>query len=108
MSSASVSPRVEDANSPENTNPDETRPPPRRRGPISSFILASFIMFMLMNNRGDEMLIRNRYEDALESSTHQLSNYSAWLNGTASNFTLVRIGSTRNIWNPEVTVSLAY
>lgn len=94
MSSTGDEPRTEDANVTQNSIADESlnadRPPLRRRGSISSFILASFIIFMLMNNRGDEILVRNRYMEALASSTYQLSNYSAWLNGTASNFSLVR------------------
>ena len=44
---------------------------------------------MLTNHNGDEFLARHQYQDALMSLRHQLSNYTAWLNGTESNFTLV-------------------
>lgn len=92
MSSPEDPPRTDDNNTAEAANTD--RPPARRHGgSISSFILIIFALFMLTNNRGDEAVVRNRYVEALESSTYQLSNYSAWMNGTASNFSLVRLSS---------------
>ncbi len=44
---------------------------------------------MLTNNHGEEVALRSQYIDALESLKYQLGNYSRWLNGTESNFTLV-------------------
>lgn len=88
MSSGGNSPRAEDNDVVENMNTD--RPPRRHGGSISSFLLISFLLFMLTNNRGDESLTRYHYQEALDLSTHQLSNYSAWLNGSTSSFSLVR------------------
>ncbi|THH29492.1 hypothetical protein EUX98_g4697 [Antrodiella citrinella] len=45
---------------------------------------------MLTNNRGDEVGLRNQYEEALESLNSQLGNYSAWLNRTRANYTVVQ------------------
>ncbi|TFK52045.1 hypothetical protein OE88DRAFT_1658813 [Heliocybe sulcata] len=67
------------------TNPAE---PQRPRGSISSFIFISFILFLLTNHNGAELIAQNQYRDALRSYNWQLGNYSAWLNGTESNFTL--------------------
>lgn len=47
------------------------------------------MLFMLTSHNGDEFLARHQYQDALQSLSYQLSNYTAWLNGTSSNFTLV-------------------
>jgi transmembrane E3 ubiquitin-protein ligase len=70
------------------TGPGNTRPQ-RQRSSIPSFLFISFLLFMLTNHNGDEFLARHKYQDALQSLNHQLSNYTAWLNGTTSNFTLV-------------------
>lgn len=61
----------------------------RPRASISSFILISIILFLLTSHNGDEFLARHHYQDALQALNHQLSNYTAWANGTASNFTMV-------------------
>ncbi|KAH9928798.1 hypothetical protein B0H21DRAFT_814236 [Amylocystis lapponica] len=63
-------------------------PPHRARSSLPSFLFISFVLFMLTNNRGDEMYVRNQYLQVLDSLNHQMSNYSAWLNGTSLNFTL--------------------
>jgi hypothetical protein len=52
---------------------------------ISSFI----VLYLLTSHNGDEFLARHHYQDALQSLTFHLSNYSAWMNGTASNFSMV-------------------
>lgn len=45
---------------------------------------------MLTNHSGDEFLARNHYEEALRSVTYKLSNFTAWMNGSQSDFTMVR------------------
>lgn len=45
---------------------------------------------MLTNRNEEDVVVRGQYEDAIRAFGYQLSNYSAWLNGTATNFTLVR------------------
>ena len=45
---------------------------------------------MLMNGHGDDLAnTRDLYVHGLQSLNWQLGNFSAWLNGTESNFTLV-------------------
>ena len=61
----------------------------RTRSSVPSFLFISFMLFMLTSHNGDEFLARHQYQDALQSLTYQLSNYTSWMNGTASNFTLV-------------------
>ena len=67
---------------------------------ISSFI----ILYLLTSHNGDEFLARHHYQDALQSLTFHLSNYSAWMNGTASNFSMVcrfpylATGSSKSCW----------
>ncbi|KAF7356630.1 RING-type domain-containing protein [Mycena venus] len=65
-------------------------PTQRARNPIPQFLFISFILFLLTNHNGDEFLARHQYQDALKTLTYQLSNYTAWMNGTAmeSNFTV--------------------
>lgn len=63
----------------------------RQRGSIPSFLILSFVLFMLTNHNGDEFLARHQYQDALQSLNYQLSNYTAWMNGTESNLTVVSI-----------------
>jgi len=75
---------------PPNTSQAETDPPRRQRSSIPSFIFITFVLFMLTNNRGDEVGLRTQYEEALESLNMQLGNYSAWLNGTRANFTVAQ------------------
>lgn len=48
------------------------------------------MLYILTNHSGDEFLARNHYQDALQSLNYQLSNFTAWLNGTETNFTMVR------------------
>lgn len=69
-------------------NPDDF--PRRPRSVLPSFLFISFVLFMITNNQGEEILARNQYLDALAGITQQIANYSGWLNGTSSeNFTLV-------------------
>jgi hypothetical protein len=77
-------PRDEEAGDTQNA-----RQGPRQRASVPSFLLISFILFMLTSHNGDEFLARHQHQDALEGLTWQLGNYTAWRNGTGSNFTLV-------------------
>ncbi|KAJ7765390.1 hypothetical protein DFH07DRAFT_1014818 [Mycena maculata] len=63
-----------------------TNPPERNRNPIPHFLFISFMLFMLTNHNGDEFLARHQYQDALRTLMYQLSNYTAWMNGTETNF----------------------
>lgn len=48
------------------------------------------MLFLLTNHNGDDFLARNRYQEALQSLSYQLSNFTAWVHGSQSNFTMVR------------------
>ncbi|TFK18973.1 hypothetical protein FA15DRAFT_674849 [Coprinopsis marcescibilis] len=63
--------------------------PARPRSSVPSFLFLSFLLFMLNSHNGDEFLARHQHQDALRALTWQLSNYTAWLNGTESNFTIL-------------------
>ncbi|KAI0925008.1 hypothetical protein AcW1_006950 [Taiwanofungus camphoratus] len=63
-------------------------PSRQHRSSVPSFLFISLILFMLTNNRGDELDTRNHFLEALDALTSQVSNYSAWLNGTTSNYSL--------------------
>jgi transmembrane E3 ubiquitin-protein ligase len=63
--------------------------PPTQRTSIPSLLFLSFILFMLTHHNGDELLARHMYQDALAGLTSQLGNYTTWLNGSPSNFSLV-------------------
>ncbi|EMD38757.1 hypothetical protein CERSUDRAFT_92794 [Gelatoporia subvermispora B] len=63
-------------------------PPRRPRSSLSSFLFIALVLFMFTNTHGDEPSARTRYVAALDALGWQLGNYSAWLNGTASNFSL--------------------
>ncbi|KAI0703928.1 hypothetical protein C8Q76DRAFT_752964 [Earliella scabrosa] len=59
------------------------------RSSVPSFLFISFVLFMLMSGRGDEFAAtRDLYVNGLQSLNYQLSNFTAWLNGTETNFTL--------------------
>lgn len=61
----------------------------RQRSSLSSFLFITFLLFMLTSHNGDEFLARHQYQDALRSLNYQLSNYTAWMNGTSSEFSVV-------------------
>ncbi|RPD62600.1 hypothetical protein L226DRAFT_532406 [Lentinus tigrinus ALCF2SS1-7] len=70
----------------ENGNDNLARQP---RSSVPSLLFISFALFMLMNGHGDDFATtRNLYVNGLQSLNYQLGNFSAWLNGTESNFTL--------------------
>ncbi|KJA28091.1 hypothetical protein HYPSUDRAFT_34432 [Hypholoma sublateritium FD-334 SS-4] len=76
--------RDEEAGPP--TNPPDQRP--LNRSSLPSFLFISFMLFMLTSHNGDEFLARHQYQDALQELTYQHANFTAWMNGTESNFTL--------------------
>ncbi|EGO20800.1 hypothetical protein SERLADRAFT_442156 [Serpula lacrymans var. lacrymans S7.9] len=69
-------------------NPPEAVRIQNQRSSVPSFLFIIFMLFMLTNHSGDEFLARNHYQDALQSLNYQMSNFTAWMNGTESNFTL--------------------
>jgi hypothetical protein len=79
--------RDEEAGLPENARTQQPR------SSVPSFLFISFLLFMLTSHNGDEFLARHQYQDALRSLSYQLSNYTAWMNGTASNFSVVGLNS---------------
>jgi hypothetical protein len=80
--------RERDPESGSTANADELHR--RQRGSLPSFLFITFLFFMLTNRNEEDIVMRTQYEDAVQALDYQLSNYSAWLNGTATNFTLVR------------------
>ena len=62
-----------------------------QRSSISSFVFIIFMLFMLTNHSSDEYLARTQYQDALQIMNDQLSNFTAWMNGEGSNFTMVGV-----------------
>lgn len=63
----------------------------QNRGSVPFFFFICIILFMFTSHNGDEFLARHQYQDALRSLSYQLSNFTSWMNGTTSNFTLVCI-----------------
>ena len=60
------------------------------RTSVPSILFISFVFFMLMYGRGDEFSVaRDMYVNGFRSLNYQLGNFTAWRNGTESNFTLV-------------------
>lgn len=72
-----------------NARDDGRSPRQRQRTSVTSLLFISFVLFMLTNRNSEEALARNQYLEALEFMDHQLSNYSAWLNSTETDFILV-------------------
>lgn len=62
---------------------------PRQRTSVTSLLFFSFVLFMLTNRNNEEAIARDQYMDTLEVMGFQLSNYTNWMNGTESNFTMV-------------------
>ena len=62
----------------------------KARTSVPSILFISFVFFMLMNSRGDEFSVaRDMYVNSFRSLNYQLGNFTAWRNGTESNFILV-------------------
>jgi len=52
---------------------------------LPSFLFITFLFFILTNRNEEDVFMRSQYEDAIRAFGYQLSNYSAWLNGTTTN-----------------------
>ena len=63
--------------------------PQRPRSAVPSLLFIGFMVYMLTSHNGDEFLARHQYQDVLQTLTYHLSNYSSWMNGTSSNFSMV-------------------
>ncbi|KEP50684.1 putative RING finger protein [Rhizoctonia solani 123E] len=74
--------------------------PNQARSSITSLLLISIVLFLLS---GDDPAVQVQQEDALRTLEYQQSNYTSWLNGTASNFTLE---DTTNVTSPVVNALL--
>ncbi|EIN09405.1 hypothetical protein PUNSTDRAFT_85742 [Punctularia strigosozonata HHB-11173 SS5] len=48
----------------------------------------SFLLFVITNRNSENEATRVQYVDAMKSMENQLSNFSAWINSTESNFTM--------------------
>lgn len=92
-----------------NTGRDGDTPPEpqqqrRQRSSIPSFIFISFALYMLTSSHGDESAIRDRYIDGVNSLNEQLSNYTAWRNGSETNYTMLdRDNTTMPLVNSFMT-----
>ena len=68
-------------------------PTNRGGGSCSSLLFLIVMLFMLVNNGTDDMIVRNQYIDSLKSLRFQQSNFSEWLESggrtNASNFSMV-------------------
>ncbi|TFK71357.1 hypothetical protein BDN72DRAFT_817637 [Pluteus cervinus] len=60
----------------------------RPRASLPSLLFLTVLIFMLTSHSGDEFLARHQHQEALRALTWQLSNYTAWMNGTESDFSL--------------------
>ncbi|KAG8703441.1 hypothetical protein FRC09_004157, partial [Ceratobasidium sp. 395] len=74
--------------------------PNQARSSVTSLLLISIVLFLLS---GDDPSLQTQKEDTLRSLEYQQSNYTAWLNRTASNFTLE---DTTNLTSPIVDALL--
>ncbi|KAG8743811.1 hypothetical protein FRC10_011359 [Ceratobasidium sp. 414] len=74
--------------------------PNQARSSVTSLLLISIVLFLLS---GDDLSLQTQKEDTLRSLEFQQGNYTAWLNGTASNFTLE---DTNNLTSPIVDAFL--
>lgn len=64
-------------------------PQGRWRGLFPTLLFIASLLFML-TDRNEDVAVRTQHEEAVLALGYQLSNYSAWINGSATNFTLVR------------------
>uniref|UniRef100_A0A0W0EYZ4 RING-type E3 ubiquitin transferase n=1 Tax=Moniliophthora roreri TaxID=221103 RepID=A0A0W0EYZ4_MONRR len=62
----------------------------QRRSSIPSLLIALVMLFLLTSHNSEEFLARHQYQEALHRLMDQYSNYTAWMNGTSSNFSLTR------------------
>ncbi|KAF9074941.1 hypothetical protein BDP27DRAFT_1316219 [Rhodocollybia butyracea] len=63
-------------------------PPPRQRTPLPSILFIMLLLLLFTSHNGEEFLAKHQYQEAVQKLTYQTSNYTAWLNGSPSNFSL--------------------
>ena len=79
------------------------------RSSVPSLLFISIALFMLINGHGDDFAsTRDMYVNGLQNLNYQLGNFSAWLNGTESNFTLVSLVSTVHEVRGPIMMFLLY
>ncbi|KAK2463660.1 hypothetical protein APHAL10511_004411 [Amanita phalloides] len=72
-------------------DPEAGQATQRQQRPRSSFsplLFLCLMLFLLTSHNSEEFLARHHYQDALQILSYQFSNYTAWLNGTSTNFTV--------------------
>ncbi|KAI0083737.1 hypothetical protein BDY19DRAFT_975766 [Irpex rosettiformis] len=69
-------------------------PLPQRPSSVPSFLFISFVLWMIMNNQADDLAARATWQDNLSAIHDNIQNYSAWLNGSVSNFSMPTVDST--------------
>ncbi|KAJ3730007.1 hypothetical protein DFJ43DRAFT_1132880 [Lentinula guzmanii] len=62
--------------------------PPQQRGPLPSILFIMLMLLLFTSHNGEEYLARHQYQEALQKLTYQKSNFTAWMDGTSTNFTL--------------------
>ncbi|KAI0683663.1 hypothetical protein BC835DRAFT_1295386 [Cytidiella melzeri] len=72
----------------EQGTPPEVASPRQRPSALPSFLFISFVLWMIMNNQSEDSSARATWQDTLDTVHRNIQNYSAWLNGTASNFSM--------------------
>lgn len=89
------SPTAAQPNATPPSHPQSQTPRPLQRIlniPVPIVLIVLFLIFLLVNHSGDEFLAKNQYQTSLDTLNWQFGNLSAWLNGTETNYTLVRDG----------------
>lgn len=84
---------------------DEDAPAGQRpRGSLSSFVLLLFILFLFTSQSGDDFFTRHHYQDVLTTMSEEAGNYTAWLEGKGSNFSLV--SGALNLIQPQPVLKM--
>ncbi|KAF9266758.1 hypothetical protein L218DRAFT_921385 [Marasmius fiardii PR-910] len=65
-------------------------PAQRPRSSLSSLIIVILLIMLLTSHNSEEFLARHQYQESLQRLAHQLGNYTAWMNGSASDFNVTR------------------
>ncbi|KAF5350946.1 hypothetical protein D9757_013733 [Collybiopsis confluens] len=68
--------------------------PARQRGPLPSILFIMLMLLLFTSHNGEEFLARHQYQEALQRMVWQSENYTAWLGGGISNFSLPDRNST--------------
>ncbi|KAJ4479660.1 hypothetical protein C8J55DRAFT_74855 [Lentinula edodes] len=61
---------------------------PQQRGPLPSILFVMLMLLLFTSHNGEEFLARHQYQEALRKLTYQKSNFTAWMNGDTTNFSL--------------------